>query len=622
MEDKIIRLPQEIVLKIAAGEVVERPSSIVKELVENSIDAGASAITVEIQDGGIQYIRVVDNGSGIPESMLALAFERHSTSKLKDSKDLFNIRTLGFRGEALASIAAVSKVKLVTKHIGAEEGISVNNEGGVISDIMPAGRATGTTIVVKELFYNTPVRLKFLKKPSIEAGAITDLVMRLILSNPHISFRYVSNGKTVYHSVGDGKLSTAVSKVYDLHTANEMKPVDYSAQGIVVKGFVGVLDLEKSNRTHQTFFINRRYFRNEIISNALEDGARGYFTISKFPMCVLNIITPYSFVDVNVHPNKLDVRFADNELIFSIVKQAVEHALQPINIQSNISAMQGKDVPLLNKQLIDDIGALYKENTLSSAAINAASQDFLSLEKNYSLHDSAANITAPPQIWTPQNSRTVDDQATSYPRKRAIDPPQLVEPSIEDKIKLIGVLFDSFILLEYEDKLLLIDQHAAQERINFERMMLAYSNHTISQALLSPILIELNAIEADIIREYQGDLYQMGFDVGFFDESSIAVRAVPVILGEPMSIKACLHEIFQTLGGKKLDITSDAIRTRILQSACKHSIKAGEKLPRSGVVGLVKQMFEEKIAPTCPHGRPIIVEITKNELYKKFKRIQ
>lgn len=625
MSDTIVRLPQEVVLKIAAGEVVERPASIVKELVENSIDAGASAITVEIQEGGIKYIRVVDNGHGIAENMISLAFERHSTSKLHSAEDLFAIQTLGFRGEALASIAAISKVTLSTKHKDAKDGIRVLNEGGRIVDIKPSAGTQGTSITVKDLFYNTPVRLKFLKKPSSEAGAITEFMLRLILSNPAISFRYVNNGKTIFHSIGDGKLRSAVARVYDVATSKAMKEINYCSESIIVKGLIGILDLEKSNRSHQTFFINGRYFRNDIVSSAVEDACKGLVTISKFPMCVLNITVPFAFVDVNVHPNKLEVRFADNDLVYSVVRDAVLEAVSPISIQDNITSNVAKQEHVnLSTNLLATIKETIQEESLIDTVRESLNFSSLQNTNEISLNDSAFTTSISPVQWIPQAEQfpvtyrslgeTVDFGAAQVFEE--------IAPKFEDKLRYIGVLFDSFILLEYEDKLLMVDQHAAQERLNFERMMLAYQKDNARQALLSPLLIELNPIEMDIAREYQEQLFENGFEISIFDDTSIAVRAVPMILGEPLSIKACLHELFQNWNGKKLDLSAELIRTRILQSACKHSIKAGEKIPQSSLIALVKQMFEENIAPTCPHGRPIIIEVSKNELYRRFKRLQ
>lgn len=617
MNDIIKKLPQDIVLKIAAGEVVERPSSVVKELVENSIDAGATSITVEIQEGGIKYIRVLDNGIGIKENMLTFAFESHSTSKIQDSDDLDQIKTLGFRGEALSSISAVSKIHLSTKHKDSKSGVSIINIGGQIQDIKPSSITIGTNIVVKDLFFNTPARLKFLKKPSIEAGYVSDLILRLILSHPEISFRYINNGKVVYHSVGDGKLESAIARIYDIYTSKNMYEVNYSENGLVLKGYLGILELEKNNRNNQTFFINGRFFKNEIITEALEDGAKGYYTISKYPMCVLNLIVPYDFVDVNVHPNKLEVRFADNNKVYELVKNAI---LSTVN---NIKLKDTLDKPIIEEQTIKNDIVIpedfsFNSDVVPSYLINSELQNTIDI-----LNDSGSNIEDAQVKWEPEKNNFSDEKANDSSTTK-IEQNSL---NIEDdhpkfNIKIIGTVLDSFILVEYMDKLLLIDQHAAQERLNYEKMIKAYDQNNYSQNLITPLLIELNSQEADVIRNYSEQLYKMGFDVSFFDENSIAIRAVPIVLREPMSIKDCFKEIFSNLSGKSLDLSSDIIKEKILQSACKHSIKAGEKLPEVGIVGLVKQLFNSDVAPTCPHGRPIIIQFSKNELYKMFKRIQ
>lgn len=617
MNDIIKKLPQDIVLKIAAGEVVERPSSVVKELVENSIDAGATSITVEIQEGGIKYIRVLDNGIGIKENMLAFAFESHSTSKIQDSDDLDQIKTLGFRGEALSSISAVSKIHLSTKHKDSKSGVSIINIGGQIQDIKPSSITIGTNIVVKDLFFNTPARLKFLKKTSIEAGYVSDLILRLILSHPEISFRYINNGKVVYHSVGDGKLESAIARIYDIYTSKNMYEVNYSENGLVLKGYLGILELEKNNRNNQTFFINGRFFKNEIITEALEDGAKGYYTISKYPMCVLNLIVPYDFVDVNVHPNKLEVRFADNNKVYELVKNAI---LSTVN---NIKLKDTLDKPIIQEQSIKNDIVIpedfsFNSDVVPSYLINSEFKNTID-----TLNDSGSTIVDAQVKWEPEKNNYSDEKANDSLTTKI----EQYSLNIEDdhpkfNIKIIGTVLHSFILVEYMDKLLLIDQHAAQERLNYEKMIKAYDQNNYSQNLITPLLIELNPQEADVIRNYSDQLYKMGFDVSFFDENSIAIRAVPIVLREPMSIKDCFKEIFSNLSGKSLDLSSDIIREKILQSACKHSIKAGEKLPEVGIVGLVKQLFNSDVAPTCPHGRPIIVQFSKNDLYKMFKRIQ
>ena len=617
MNDIIKKLPQDIVLKIAAGEVVERPSSVVKELVENSIDAGATSITVEIQEGGIKYIRVLDNGIGIKENMLAFAFESHSTSKIQDSDDLDQIKTLGFRGEALSSISAVSKIHLSTKHKDSKSGVSIINIGGQIQDIKPSSITIGTNIVVKDLFFNTPARLKFLKKPSIEAGYVSDLILRLILSHPEISFRYINNGKVVYHSVGDGKLESAIARIYDIYTSKNMYEVNYSENGLVLKGYLGILELEKNNRNNQTFFINGRFFKNEIITEALEDGAKGYYTISKYPMCVLNLIVPYDFVDVNVHPNKLEVRFADNNKVYELVKNAI---LSTVN---NIKLKDTLDKPIIEEQTIKNDIVIpedfsFNSDVVPSYLINSELENTIDI-----LNDSGSNIEVAQVKWEPEKNNYSDEKANdSLTTKIEQNSLNIEDDHPKFNIKIIGIVLDSFILVEYMDKLLLIDQHAAQERLNYEKMIKAYDQNNYSQNLITPLLIELNSQEADVIRNYSEQLYKMGFDVSFFDENSIAIRAVPIVLREPMSIKDCFKEIFSNLSGKSLDLSSDIIKEKILQSACKHSIKAGEKLPEVGIVGLVKQLFNSDVAPTCPHGRPIIVQFSKNDLYKMFKRIQ
>lgn len=628
MNDKIISLPKEVVMKIAAGEVVEKPASIVKELVENSIDAGATAITVEIKDGGISYLRVVDNGSGIRENMIALAFERHSTSKLFSSNDLFNIKTLGFRGEALASIAAVSKVTLTTKHKEAENGVTVENHGGVITNIKPSAFSMGTSIVVKELFFNTPVRLKFLKKPISEASSISDLLMRLILSRPDISFRYVNNGKTIYHSIGDGKLESAISRVYDVSTAKKLIEVNYSSNGIIIKGYVGVFDLEKGNRSNQTFFVNGRYFKDDIVSSALETSCRGFVTVSKFPMCIIDIIVPYNSVDVNVHPNKLEVRFENPNLLKEVIIEAVTNALNNIYISNEIINNDNINEAKLN--LNDEIFNTFddiKNTTYNVDVLKPNLEAFKNVFNNDSeklLSDSSYTVLEPKIKWRPlefsNNSEDVQNKNNNSIQETFIE--NKPEIDIRDSIIIIGTIFNTFILLEYKEKLLIIDQHAAFERINFEKMLTAYKNKNLKQEYLTPILINLNQREIDFIREHQDELYDSGFDITFFDDDSIAVRSVPILLGEPMSIKSCLQEIFNNWDNKKDNLSKEIAREKILQFACKHSIKAGDKLDDDTIFQIVKQLFIDNIVPTCPHGRPIIIELTKNELYKRFKRIQ
>ena len=351
---EIRKLSSELIGKIAAGEVVERPASVVKELVENAIDAGATHITVELRGGGIEYLRISDNGKGIPAGQIRLAFERHATSKLQTEAELYCIHTLGFRGEALASVAAVAKVTCTTKTADAEFGVRCQVEGGEFTDIRQAASPVGTTFVVEDLFYNTPVRRKFLKKPAIEAGLVSDYMLRLILSHPEIAFRFVSQGKTIYHSLGDGKLDSALFCLYGKDAFRQMIPVSGHQSGVVLKGFIGVGELSRGNRQQQSFFINGRFFRSSILSRALENGCEGRVMIGKFPMCALFLEMPYQNVDVNVHPNKLEVRFQDESAVAEAVRQIVYDALHQEQLGQRLRPGFGKACARYGKRFYRD----------------------------------------------------------------------------------------------------------------------------------------------------------------------------------------------------------------------------------------------------------------------------
>ncbi|MBQ8557109.1 MAG: DNA mismatch repair endonuclease MutL, partial [Clostridia bacterium] len=337
MAGKIHLLSDEVIGKIAAGEVVERPAAAIKELVENSLDAGASAVTVEIRDGGISYFRVTDNGSGIEQSEIRMAFERHATSKITRTQDLFSIATLGFRGEALASIAAVARVTCTTRTRNDVSGIKVINQGGRIESIEEAACPEGTTFVVRDLFYNMPVRLKFLKKPTTEAGYVSDLMMRLILSRPDVSFRYISQGKTLYHSAGDGKLRSAVFSIYGSEMLRSMREVDGHQSGLILKGFVGVGDAGRGSRGHQSFFINGRYMKSNLLSSAVEAACRERVLVGKYPTCVLHLTMSYDMVDVNVHPNKLEVRFQNEIAIAAAIETLVREAMHAESLGARLN---------------------------------------------------------------------------------------------------------------------------------------------------------------------------------------------------------------------------------------------------------------------------------------------
>ena len=548
----IVKLSPEVVGKIAAGEVLERPAAAIKEMVENSMDAGASAITIEIRDGGIAYIRVTDNGSGIPQPQIRMAFERHATSKIVSSEDLHHIETLGFRGEALASIAAVSRVTCTTRVRGEDSGISVINEGGVIQDIREAACPEGTTFIIRDLFFNTPVRLKFLKKPAAEAAFVSDLVMRLILSNPAISFRLINQGKVIYHSPGDGKLESAVYSIYGKEMLKSMRYVSGGSRGVWMEGYVGIGDSARGTRSHQSFFINGRYMKSALLAQALEQGCRERVTIGHFPTCVLHLKMALEAVDVNVHPNKMEVRFQNENDIFEAVRDMIQEVLRKDAPLENVPEMElnPANAPrnLFSNSVVVQSTAPVKPDsspnvpsTKSDVMGPASDRPEFKSEPRRLEPQSGSNIPVRNPIVVPVPGREQGPvlretympasvmPALSVPLEEvipsAVEPPakslQPVEtvetisalPERERKpdLKVLGVVFQTYILIEYGDQLLLIDQHAAHERLLFDQMIRAYDQHAASQPLLVPQVVTLTHRELETLQENQEALSQAVF---------------------------------------------------------------------------------------------------------------
>ncbi len=744
MMPKIIPLSEDIIGKIAAGEVVERPAAAVKELVENSLDAGAAAVTVEIREGGLESIRVTDNGCGIEEGDLRLAFARHATSKLRRAEDLATVATLGFRGEALASIAAVARVSLLTHPRSRDTGLKVVNEGGRIVKIGEAACPPGTTVLVEDLFYNAPVRRGFMKKPSSEAAAVGDLLMRLILSRPDVSFRFLSNGKVVYQSAGDGRLSSAIHAVFGAAALKAMRQVDGMENGVLLKGFVGVGELARGNRNNECFFINGRLMFSPLLSSALEEACRERVMIGKFPICVLHLTIPYEAVDVNVHPNKLEVRFRDETAVSEAIKALVLESLRdrdalerpvplrlvpekagPAHILSEpageLSGFQtspakpAEEIPGLQTLTAEPTGEFpglqtsiaeptgeFPELQTSTAEPTGEHPGFQTLPAGRSgelpgfqtpsaeptgelpgFQTSSAEPTGelpgfqtppakpavelvsdPDNLKTPPDSFSVSVSDTIPPAAQEITPvrsPELIlcetplsSPAVPDPsndpspqptqdplfhpmegeqtesflaseplpMRIFGALFDTFILIEYHDQLLLVDQHAVHERLLFDRMMAEFvaGEQMASQELLVPLVFSATHHEQQILSENRELLQKIGLSVEPFGETDIAVRAVPMVLGEPETLPFIREVIADLESGKNPGFEKK--RAAVLQTACKHAVKGGEKLPESVLRDLVETMVLKKVTPTCPHGRPLVVSVSHRELDRKFKRIQ
>ena len=692
---EIRKLSSELIGKIAAGEVVERPASVVKELVENAIDAGATHITVELRGGGIEYLRISDNGKGIPAGQIRLAFERHATSKLQTEAELYCIHTLGFRGEALASVAAVAKVTCTTKTADAEFGVRCQVEGGEFTDIRQAASPVGTTFVVEDLFYNTPVRRKFLKKPAVEAGLVSDYMLRLILSHPEIAFRFVSQGKTIYHSMGDGKLDSALFCLYGKDAFRQMIPVSGHQSGVVLKGFIGVGELSRGNRQQQSFFINGRFFRSGVLSRALENGCEGRVMIGKFPMCALFLEMPYQNVDVNVHPNKLEVRFQDESAVAEAVRQIVYDALHQEQLGQRLRAPASekpapvtesgftvtelpgapdavKPVPaapavaaqpaapaadrLQTDAALEQKDEATAENTahLRPVTVPVQTGGGGAFHASYGAAPRTVFQPAAPSVWDqPRNAAPKPaagwgnaEERPAVPEIRETAVPQPVKPApaapgsvpqppeqtrlaeVETKEeadavpRLVGIVFDTYWLFEAGDRLLWLDQHAAHERILYDRFMKRYDGEQISQRLLSPQLVQLSGRDMALFEEIQPYLEKAGFQAEAFDERSVAVHAIPTLFGENGDPKELFLEALDQWQQGRGEKTSDRMRSQVAQMACKHAIKGGDKLNQQEIQGFLKEMLQSQSMPTCPHGRPIVIETTRYALEKRFKRIQ
>ena len=678
--------------RIAAGEVVERPSSVVKELIENALDAGATSITVEVKGGGIDYLRVTDNGCGIEPGQVRLAFENHATSKLQRAEQLDDIRTLGFRGEALPSIAAVSKIEMTTRAKGQESGVRLRMEGGKNPQVQETGCPQGTTLVMRELFFNVPVRRAFLKKPSYEGGLVSDAVSRMLLGNPGVSMRFISGGNTLFHSFGDGKLRHAVFAVYGREAAEKMVEVDASEGGARIFGLIGVGELAKATRAHQLFFINGRSVRCPMLTKVLEQVCRSRVTIGMYPMCVLNLVIPAGSVDVNVHPNKLEVRFRDEEMM----RGACERLLNTAFAGERVLQMERETAPQRSVERRAELRELPLTDATKAAEAPKPAPEAPKPAEAAQMPTSKASAGAPKSetnakqepakepVPKPEQTRMelrtdarpgvlreraypLDDReirtvtlpqrplsANPAPAKRE-EAPQPASQNLSandahaarpDKLyvidgqsvaaqnasrtqapapeelpfRIIGVAFKTYILVECGETLLLIDQHAAHERLQYEKLMARASEGTASQQLLAPIVIHLSAREMAVISDNLELLSGAGYEVEPFGELDIRVRAVPFVMGKA-EVRPLFLEMIQSLNQLKA-ATVDARRSEIMQMACKSAVKAGDSLSDSEIAALISDMQRTGAPPTCPHGRPVVKTLTKRDLEKMFKRIQ
>ncbi len=627
--------------RIAAGEVVERPSSVAKELVENSLDAGATSVTIEIRDGGESYLRVTDNGCGIPPGEVRLAFENHATSKLREDDDLTDIRTLGFRGEALPSIAAVAKVEMTTRTKGAESGVRAKIEGGRFLSLDEAGCPEGTTIIIRDLFFNTPARRGFLKKPAYEAGVLGEMVEKLALANPRVALRLISNGRTLLHSYGDDSMLHAALAVYGRETAALLKPVDLALGGVHIWGLVGVGDAARPNRSGQAYFINRRVVRCPLLTQVLEEACRGRVTIGMYPMCALHLDLPPATVDVNVHPSKLEIRFRDETAIRETAGALFEKIFEgermtdapPLPIPEERVKIQYTPPEKLEQTEVALPAAPEQTEGLSSEVkeeqkkteVPLLPRQPAPLEKapGAAFRGDGAILGALRPMMreasAPIGDAWLEDEVPSAEASAQESPPEAPAQSRAD-YRLIGVFKNTYLLVEQADALVMIDQHAAHERILYEKFKSMLDRGTASQQLLTPLIVPVSARERAVLMDNLETLNQAGFEVEPFGERDMMVRAVPFVLSHA-SLSPFFMEMIEQLDRLK-GAALDRRRGELIQLSCKRAVKAGDRLTEGEIQALLDEMAATNAPPNCPHGRPVMRVFRTGEIERMFKRIQ
>lgn len=650
---KINVLDKSIFNLIAAGEVVEKPASVVKELVENSIDAGATQINIEIVNGGITKIRVTDNGCGIEKDDLTKAFLPHATSKVKTADDLGRIGTLGFRGEALSSIAAVSKITMLSKTADSD-GNKIVIEGGEVKSISPIGCVDGTSISVEQLFYNIPARAKYLRKERQEEGDITNYVARLILSNPNVAIKYIANDKVVYQSTGNG-LYDAMYAIYGKSIVENVTDFEYKDDTYHVYGYIGNPTFSKPNRTYQTLVVNGRYVISQSLSVAIYKAYENFIMKGTFPFFVLNIDVALDKVDVNVHPNKLEVKFEDNNHIFGILYSAISTKLYDIHAINTIGYSENQEVksePTVNmvKPISENEGSSFKSNFVDKVneehTYTSIKETVIETQPKVEseVNDTPKEVTLEKDDLFNENFKTISDLLVSKDSATKVANNDLaytlaeqltmkqkeVMPKVEnapelsldiDTYKIIGTLFNTYIIVEQKETMFLIDQHAAHERLLFDKFKAEYERSIISsQPLLIPHLLEVNNQEAEFLNENIGELKQLGFDLEPFGNNTYKVNSVPNTL-KNINIQAFFNEVLSGVNNRFVMKKTDIMHDYLAKSACRAAVKANDILSDEEIKVLLTNISNKDQVLLCPHGRPIILKITKNDIEKWFKRL-
>ena len=667
-------LNQETIDKIAAGEVVERPSSVVKELVENAIDAKATAITVEIKEGGTSFIRITDNGSGIEHAQVPIAFLRHSTSKIRQVEDLLSITSLGFRGEALSSIAAVSQVELITKTYGELTGTRYVIEGSKEVANEEIGAPEGTTFLVRNLFYNVPARRKFLKTAQTEGNYISDLMERLALSHPDVSFKFISNGQTKMHTAGNSKEKDLIYHIYGRDITAALLPIEQKTPLFEVHGFIGKPLISRGNRNYENYFINGRYIKSALLSKAIEEAYKGFVMQHQYPFCVLYFNFETELLDVNVHPTKMELRFSDNEkvyhVLFDIIRKALTHKdfipdvpVEEKKPQKREPIAAGTPEPFERRRMPNvEPGAGVNAQILQQAASQqVAVQQAVPQQATGQQPSLQSAVLHPTKTQPAENQSVFDKLLKKEPAKAAeentyqVKPkepetgiqqnPVMPEQDIQTKRaaesvpeasyeqqsfltkearkehRILGQLFDTYWLVQYEDKLFIIDQHAAHEKVLYEKTMERVKKKTFSSQTLSPpTILTLNAQEEEMLERYREEITTFGYEVEPFGGKEYAVTAVPADFTD-IDMRSMFVEMLDDFANISGADAPNLIMEKVASMSCKAAIKGNQAISRSEMEVLIDELLQLENPYNCPHGRPTIIAMSKYEIEKKFKRI-
>ena len=656
-------LDQITIDKIAAGEVIERPASIIKELVENAIDAGASAVTVEIKEGGISFIRITDNGCGIPKEEVPLAFLRHSTSKIRSVDDLTTVASLGFRGEALSSIAAIAQVELITKTKDEVTGTRYRIEGGAEKAIEDTGAPDGTTFLVHQIFYNTPARRKFLKTPMTEASHVSELMTRLALSHPEVSIQFINNGQEKLHTSGNGKLKDIIYHVFGRDIANNLLETNERIDGIQVQGFIGKPIISRGNRNYENYFINGRYVKSNIIAKAIEDAYKDFTMQHKYPFTALHFTMDGTDLDVNVHPTKMELRFSNQQGVYNFIYNALKQTLSEPELIPRVELPEAKEVPVKAEKIVER-----KQEQPMTPVREERKTPVIEEEKNLdyfmkkmrervtAYHQQAVEVKPTPAPSVIQENVNYEALPASQvaavkqpvPEQRTVAkepmPDQAVAPREEKSVvtekqldffeeklltkkaaqeyKIIGQLFETYWLVEFHEQLYIIDQHAAHERVLYEKTLRGMKDREFtSQYLSPPIILNLSMQEEEALNTHMDIFTNIGFEIEPFGGDSYAIRAVPDNLFSIAKRELFTEMLDQLVDGIHSSLAPDIVAEKVASMSCKAAVKGNSRLSAAEVETLIGELLELENPYHCPHGRPTIIAMTKRELEKKFKRI-